>query len=303
MVISYRSRLNVLEPILLVESCIIIAVNAFGLFVIFKSKSLTQLINGQKKLILNQVIIFCLFISHLCLGVVQFCHATTIIAGTSDEDKYNIPNHFKVFLCSLEIMFTIVLSVERFMAVKFPFYYTRHEKTIGRILFTIVIFLSFTALTLFLFYKKLVMIPVLVTFLGGIVIFVSNVSLYRIVKQQRRKILCTMVHNSDEKQNEESKTIKKKQLKSLKVCVSMTATYVVLWVPFVTVSLLNVRLYSVSLTKIASILEPFGYLNAICDVLIYLVMHYEAVRRIFKKSLRCCARTCLLYTSPSPRDS
>jgi len=288
MVNSNRSQLDVLEPILLVESCIIIASNAFGIYIIFKSKTLKRQVNGQKKLNKNhQTIILCLFISHVCLGVVQFMHATTIISGTSDKDIINLFQSMKVFFSSFEILFTVIMSAERFIAVKYPLSYTRHEQIFTGILFSSVAFLSIVALMLFLFYKKLLFLPLLATLFGGVIIFVSNMSLYRIVMQQQRKILSTMVHNSDDRQNEENKTMRKKQVKSLKVCVFMTATYICLWIPFVAVTFSITYYDSHHLVKIASIIEPFGYLNAICDVLIYLVIYSEA-KSITKKTLKCC---------------
>eukprot|EP00111_Clytia_hemisphaerica_P019929 TCONS_00058782-protein len=250
-----------------VECSIVTILNIMASSTIFKSKTLRRF--------LNDYILLSLFITHALVGALNVVTVCMYWAGY----PWSITNYVLITrdsVAGFEIYFTIIQSIERYVAIRKPFFYARLGK-LHAVLFlsaTSVFPLAFcvgriyTAATLFF--------GCLVTILGGIFISATNIFLYRSVKKQCREITKTIIDRSEEKQKDRRKVMKKRKLRSLKMCIYITITYLLTWCPLVAFAIINVMIglniyYIMAATLI-------GFSNGIWDVLIYFYFNAKSWR-------------------------
>lgn len=261
--------------------CILIIIFvSFGIYVLVKTKTIWQA-NESKKLNTYLVIILLLFIAHLGLAVMLFAKGIIIFG------KLNTPttifNEGQFIFSSLEVSYTVMLSLERFLHVRYPFHYRRHENVYMFVFLLTPVILCVISLAL----SPRFLISFVFILLGGLIVLVSNIYLYYTIRKQSFKIKSTMVHRNTKQQIEGESVMRRKQMRSLKICAFMTLTYCLLWFPF---SLLHASpTANETVILLRRIFYLFAYLNALTDVFIYLTLCRNArrvLRLLFKRADR-----------------
>ena len=257
----------------LVECSIVTICNLAALLTIFKSKTLRRLFNDY--------MLLCLFISHGLVGALNVVTVCMYWAGYpwSTTDYVIVTRDI---VAGLEIYFTIIQSIERYVAIRKPFFYARLAK------FHAILFLSVTSILPLAFcvgriYTQATLIfGCLITILGGIFISATNIFLYRSVKKQCKEITKTIIDRSEQRQKDRRKVMRKRKLRSLKMCIYITISYLLTWCPLVVFAIAHVMgwldIYYITAATL------IGFSNGIWDVLIYFYFN-EKARRVLNQLL------------------
>ena len=184
-----------------------------------------------------------------------------------------------------EITFTFILALEQFVAVRQPFFYARLGK-IHALLYLFVTCLIIIAFWIWLYLLKDIFFTVTtgLVILVGFFIFVANTILYKSVKKQCEKINGTIVGHLENKQTARRNRVKKRRLKSLKICIGITASYLLTWFPLSVFIVIDLHLkFSDYLVYIFQI---FFFSNGIWDVVIYFYCNKKARRKLLLMKTR-----------------
>ena len=227
------------------------------------------------------VLLSALFMSHLLNGICIVIYISFDLWLEVSQTTYQVAVTSRDCAISLEINFTIVLSFERFIAVRKPFLYAKLTKIHG----IASIAVAFGLTTFFTVWRqfstKAYFSAFIVITSGGIFIIISNFLLYRSVKKQCCQIAATIVDRSTQKQNERRNEIRKRQLKSLKICLFIASSYILTWFPLIVVTVRN-RNTDISLL-LRKIFAVVSFSNGIWDVLIFFGLNAEARRRLMQR--------------------
>lgn len=186
---------------------------------------------------------------------------------------------------ALAISYTLLLSIDRYLAIKKPFYY-------GTLTSRYILFVNLCAFFVSGTYKTAVvlspvafsMLPPLI-FLVTVVLAVVNSVLYWEVKKQCGTIIATSVHESHQQHQLHVKNVKQRQFKTLKMCVVITVTYTLFWTPFVVLA--GVYFVYEKEKSVWNLKRYFGLvalLDCIVDAIIYMKMNKDVKKEFYKKT-------------------
>ena len=296
--------------IALSQSLLIMFFTFFGIWIIFmtkKRKSRHQNVTS-KRFTINQLLILALFCAHFLVGFSRFSYHVMVLSFGKNK-LAQIFDLGLMFFVGIEIIFTTFIPIERYFTIRFPFHFVANE-TFYRKLYMIIAPLTFVLLIGGLMYVFGFIIPVAFNMLGVLLILVCNFLLFRIIRQQTKKIIATTVDKAaavisttssrqkDDlenrcKENEENRR-QKLQRRSFKICAFMTLTYVFLWIPYFILRFLydsNRDLYRMYF----EIISVLAFLNPIIDVLIYLSWNTDTRKTL--KSIFCKGKSSVRESS------
>ena len=272
----------ILNTIFILEQLLACFLNGLSIIAILKSKTLRTKFNN---LILNF-----LFISHFINGIVGI--VTTVLL--TEQLPVNVINSLFVtrdFCYILAFCFTVLLSIDRYIAVRFPFFYQTLSKKY-QISSVFVIILFNVVFTVWRGFSKSAFIFLMAfTTIGIRIANIANILLFRSVKRQCSAIAATIVldntstqHN---RQQQQRNATMRRSLKSLKLCIIVASSLLLVVMPtFVQPSLIKKFVgkktsddkttdkgISMFITIVASS-------NGLWDVLIFLFINSEARKKV-----------------------
>ena len=276
-----------------IEGALAFMVNSIALTVSLKSKSAGEVFFS------NLVFIF-LFASHVFCGILNIC------VGVVEYDSIRIPGNnisdldgnvtknaihmSRDLLGGFEVIFTILISMERYVAIRKPIYYNNLNAKHGvfAIVCAISIPIGFTMWRAFSASAFLVVSGV--TFIGAIAVTVTNIALYQSIKRHCLHISRNMVASSLEIGIQRQKLeLEQRKLKGLMICVLISATFLISWFPvgikFMVKFLLRINKQRFYWDVVFSILV---FSNSFWDVFIYFYNKKSArqiLRNMFNKVL------------------
>ena len=272
--------MRVSDYLLLIELALSVLLNVFGVSVITSSRSLRSSASNKY--------LCCLFASHML---------TSLSVGTITFTFYAYPEHVwrsivlpREFLTGMELNFTVLLSLDRYVAIQKPFVYAELTAKHGVGAALLLVFLN----TIFVSWLSVSVTGYIfgfcVTCAGCCIVVYSSYCSYRTIKGHCRRIRSVTVASCDEDRQHQRGTLKKRQMRSLKICFLIAVTYLVSWVPLITYTTLNYWLqtyykihFSIDLNNTAIM---FGYTNSLADALIFFYVSSEArksARAIFRR--------------------
>ena len=269
-----------------IQSFFISIFASFGIWIIFKTKKrIRNQDYNSKQFSINQKLILVLFGVHFCLGFTRLCHHTAILICGEKAKVVKYCFLTQQLISSLEIIYTTVIPIERFVTIRFPFHSRTYEQRNQRIYLFVFPLVMVCLFIVSISYSGFgIILPFTLIVSGILTIILCNILLYRIVRRQTKQIAmtrCSLPENWTEncKKPEIQDRRRGIQKRSFKICSLMTLTYVLLWVPFLSsFYLAKFEVYkSVLLTNILGFL---AYLNPIIDVLIYLFWSTETRRTL-----------------------
>lgn len=268
-----KKQIEIANSFIFVEGFILIFLNSVSFCIIVTSRNLRSSFYN--------ILLSALFLSHLLNGICIIIYISFDIWSDVYSKGYTGAIIARDCAISLEINFSILLSFERFIAVRKPFFYAKLTKIHGIASIGVAIGLT-TFFTIFsIFSAKAYLSAFIVITSGGIFIIISNFLLYRSVKKQCSQIAATIVDRSTQKQNEKRNEIRKRQLKSLKICLFIASSYILTWFPLIAVAIGNQKTdTSLLLRKIFAVVS---FSNGIWDVLIFFALNAEARRQLMQK--------------------
>ena len=261
-----------LLAIYLTESVILTLVNLIALYAILNKRILKESFNN--------ILLFILFTLHVLSGISNLANIAMILNGLDGSLGRQLVITARNSIGSAELLFTLLPSMERFVAIRKPFFYAQLGKK-HALLFLGTSFLVLLSFWVALYYSsKAFLVGTTITIFGGIFIVVSNTLLYRSVKKQCRKISRTIVDNSLQRQKAKREDMKQRKLKTLKICIYITLSYLFTWVPLSVC--IVVDLYVKFEVTVIYIFQMFGFSNGIWDVIIYFFLHTKARRKVIR---------------------
>ena len=256
---------------LLVEGCILVIVNATAILVVI----VTTLKKRQSKMIFNNVLLGFLFMSHLLAGAVNALQVIFEVKGETHLALLAVSILY--FLTSLEITFTITISLERYIAIQKPFLYGRLTKTHGACVIVAAPIFSAVFIILQQFSAVVFLVGFGAIFLGAVSIIITNLHLYRSVRGQCVRIKSLTVADTRAEVTQHKADVNKRQLKSLKICLLISVSYVCTWVPLSIYMVVLKTTPGIVLTLYPDVL---GFSNGIWDVLIFFYLNKTARRTL-----------------------
>ena len=256
----------------IVESLLMITCNVLAIKVIVSL--------GKMKTSFYNVVLFLLFVSHLLTALMLFIKASLFLAYFHKDIIEGVVMARDCFI-SLEINFTILLSFDRFVAVRKPFFYGKLTSRHGAAAIAVAIGLTIFFTAWRTVSTKAYMAAFFVVIIGAVLIIVSNFLLYRSVKRQCRQIAATIVDKSSQQQHDKRQEIRKRELRSLKVCLFIASSYILTWVPLIIVQTLhNFQKANekdvISVEILIKFLAILTFTNGIWDVVIFFALNLKA---------------------------
>ena len=239
----------------------------------------------QQQTTLNLKLIVALFLSHVGLGISRLVVDLLMKLGNSKNHTSNtciqIFGLAQYSFSCLEIGFTVIISIERYLTIRFPLNFEKNKKLYQRCYFISPLFLTLILSVGSIFSQDIVLfISWIMALLGVLLILITNGLLYLIVQKHNKSITALMVHPSSKLRIDEVQRRKKRQRRSFKICAMITISYVCLWMPYLTFSMFIGANYILWAT-----LDFLAYFNPLLDVLIYLAWMKNTRRTI--KNLIC----------------
>lgn len=267
---------------LFIQAVIIVIINVFSLWIIIRSGRI------YKKL--QNIYLMGLLLSHGLNGL-SFVLYYVLVNMTSVSKT--LLYHVKMMRDTFYIFsacYTTMIALDRYLAIKRPFYYT----TLGKrfviisnsliVLISVVVKLAFVLTTIT---TTIIAFLVILIFSASVGFF--NYVLYREVKKQYVSINSMTVYHTNEAEAKHKKYIKRRQLRSLKICLLLTFSYVLFWLPYVVTVLLYQMFKTFLMWKVRSCLELFNLFNSIVDVVIYVSLNND-MKQEMKKFFFLCIR-------------
>ena len=240
-----------------------------ALYVNFSSKSLHRRFNDH--------LLALLFITHTTTGVFNVL-IPILIWHRQPWPLVDSVSAVRDCNACLEVTLTIILSIERYVAIRKPFFYARLGKFHAALFMTISMIFPLAFSIWRAFSMSVFFLGCLVTISGGIFISASNIYLYRSVRKQCKGINNTIVDRSENRAKDRKNELRKRKLRSLKICIYITVSYLLTWFPLVIVITLQVLLgIDQNWTFIFAVI---GFSNGIWDVLIFFHLNQKARKRL-----------------------
>ena len=250
-----------------IESAALVVFNLVALYVTVKNKFT---LNRRS---FNELLLQVIFSSHVIVGTSNLVYSALVLSGISSE-KLHFP--LWVFIRdsagAFAIVFTVLLSLDRFLAIRKLFLYQRLGKRHASLALGVTTFLLlgfcaslYVSKTAFFFGCSFVL-------LSGFFILASNALLYRSVRKQCEGIAQTIVVRSEKTQTQKRKDMRRLKLKSLKICIYITASYLLTWGPLAVYIVIDniLQINNLQLTLLSQII---GFSNGIWDALIYFYLN------------------------------
>ena len=219
----------------------------------------------------KDVLLQILFATHMISGMMNLVlHILLLVGVPYKEILYLVFS--RDCIGASTVLLTVLLSLDRFLAIRKPFLYQRLGKPHAVVTLCIAycvlvgfcVSLKFTR-TVFYFGSTFIV-------LGGSYILVSNIFLYQSVKRQCEEISRTIVDPSLERQTQKRNDMRERKLKSLRICIYITASYLLTWFPLAVYLVFDLT-PQINDNTLFVIFQIVGFSNGIWDVLIYFFMN------------------------------
>lgn len=187
--------------------------------------------------------------------------------------------------------YTFLLSMDRYLAIKKPFFYQTISKRFILITNITVILIAPTTAFFFAYDRYTIYFAVFLLVFVSLMLAVFNCVLYFELRKQFQSIRSTSVHKSTEQRKASAKDIKQRQLRALKICVFITVSYIVFWYPFTFSAIFSTTSpQDAKKVLLTNCLEVFGILDSVVDPLICIHLNKSVKRKIrsfFKLIVTC----------------
>ena len=255
------SNAHIILLIFSVESAILVVFNLIALYFTIKNKS------NLNRRCFNELLLQVIFSSHSLCGTMNLIYSTMILSGVKSEElKISLFLRDSVAGCAINV--TFLLSLDRFLAIRKPFLYQRLGKRHASLALGVASFLVL-GFCIFLYFSETVFyLSCTATVLGGFFILVSNALLYHSAKRQCEEISKTIVEQSVQIQRQKRNDMRRRKLKSLKICIYITASYFLTWCPLSVYIFLDLAL-KIANPQLNFLFHIIGFSNGIWDALIY----------------------------------
>jgi len=267
------SAWQIVVGVTLLEGCALVVMNTVAILVITTSKKM--------RTNFNNVILCFLFIFHLCSGI-----SIVVLAALRIKLVYNVQNAEVILLKNIrnscapaEINFTLLMACERYIAIRKPFFYARLTRLHAMITISVSMCVSTGFIVWLHFSMWALFLGVGVTFLGAIFVTVSSIFLYRSIKRQCRSIASTIVHQSSELQSNEREVIKRRELKSLKICCIISISFLFTYIPLIMHGVFRINADPTYLDLLPTLV---GYSNGIWDVFTFFYVNERSRNILFQ---------------------
>ena len=262
---------DVVYLVFFTENLALVIINILASYIIITSKRLRSLFNN--------LLLCMLFLTHVITGLFNIVRCFFLLRWVLDPEASNIIEITRDSFTALEIHLTILLSIERFFAIRKPFVYARLSKIHAGFSISVAVFFSLIFMINRIFWSESIAIATMFVFAGAVLITISNFLLYRSIKRQCHEIAATIVDRSNEQKLRKRKLIKDREMKSLKICLMIAVSYLLTWLVSGYTVLQRVNKYE----NLKFVFAIIGFSNGIWDVLIFFHLNSTArnhVRRI-----------------------
>lgn len=263
--------------VLFCESCLIVILNLIAASVLYKIR---------KRLASFDLILFLsLLVAHISGGISSALFSIFSISTDQSEPYIFASDVIRHFCIASEIMFTINISIERLVSIQAPYIYQRLRTKHFIVPIAVGLILSGVFVTLTYLTSIGYTFGFIVASIGFVWILVSSTILYRSVRKHLKAIESTLVDRSKIQETQRKTGMKRREMKSLKICISISISFLSTWYPLSVYRF--VTHFQNTLGKFVwqdSMFEIFAMTNAIWDVAIlyYLNRHF---REFFWKRL------------------
>lgn len=259
--------------IFFLENLILVVINIFAAHIIVTSKKLRSLFNN--------FLLLLLFITHVTTGSFNLLRCVFLLRWfVVDHEVADAIEITRDSFTALEIHLTILLSMERYFAIRKPFVYARLGKIHALLSIGVAIFFSLLFMVLRIMWSGSIAIATMFVFAGAVAITISNFLLYRSIKRQCREIAATIVDSSNELKLKRQKLVKDREMKSLKICLMIAASYLLTWLVLMSGYTVLQRIKSSQYQNLKFVFAIIGFSNGIWDVMIFFHLNSTARRRI-----------------------
>lgn len=255
------------EATLIVEGCLLMIINTIAVYVVVRLNRKT----------FNNILIGLLFLSHILAGLLN-------ILSTVFEVERRIDLHLQVlttlyFFTAIEVGFTITISMERYIAIRKPFLHQRLNKVHGACAITAAPLGASVFLVCRHFSATAYLVGFSLIIAGAVLVTVSNIYLYSTVKRQCTRIKSLTKANSRQEETLKKAYVTQRRLRSMKICLLISVSYIFTWVPLAIYMLLRKTIDGIVLTLFPDVL---AYSNGIWDVVIFFYLNKTARRHLSK---------------------
>ena len=276
--------------IFIFESVLIITSNTAVIAIIVKASHLLRK--------LHNLYLLTLLISHVFVGLTAICLDLELLI-VENSTHYISPT---IFLISKSIHVAIIVysfvsvvlvTLDRFLAVKFPFLYEKITKRVFAVSLLVGAILPISCLVLSLIglEEMCYTVFVLASFVVVIVLIVSNGMIYILLKKEYAAITKTIVTNRKDDYKHITEKLKKRQCTSVKLCLIIVLSFVICWLPTaVNIGIIAIVGYDghplkskVVLIRTIGLILSYG--NSIIDPITYVLLN-RGVRKEIRKSFR-----------------
>lgn len=248
------------------------------------------LTDRQLKLKLMNVFLIGLFLSYDLLSAVDICRSVFAFLGYSLRPGYNplIGGFVRFVFLRISICFLVLLSIDRYLAVKHPFFYktlTWKHGTVAAIVNAVLSFVCFVNDILMekSYYSVYIYVYNALVAIVAIIITALTWSVYKVAKQQQLQI--SKVTIKDYNKDLETRTAEhrhtKMRVKSMVISLGIVLTFTMFWMPLWVYSFVSPRTGN---DNMAAKLLLFSTLDTIVNPVLYIGLNRE-VRRSFTKRL------------------
>ncbi|XP_057294558.1 cannabinoid receptor 1-like [Hydractinia symbiolongicarpus] len=256
----------------------IVILNLLLLFVIVCNKDLRK--RRSNKFALS------LFTFHALNGISGFIEAGNVIATRKSSMMFREGTwRYYLYLSGQVISGSIFINmllivIDRFMAIRYPFFY-QNVKTRTLILYAFLIGnfpYSLGWIVSSIKHKQVAFLTIAVT-IPPVLSFVvyANSVVYMQTRKQFKDIVKLTISNDHTENTKERQRLAKRQLRSLRVCLSLMLSFLIAWLPLVVLMLfayfvgsscinINLFLYVHALWSLNSVVDPILYASFNRDV-------------------------------------
>lgn len=286
----------VIGSVYIVEQFVSLLFNLLAIYVLLPSlKSSQNSINSFGKL--NGFFLETLFVAHAasCINGLP-AMVVYIYNGARINPYIRTSLVMNEFIFIVEVLTTITLSIDRYIAIRKPFMYQKFTKKHGYLVVSMIFFLSILhTIPAFLFKTTYIAISSLII-IGCIAICICNYRLFKEVKQQCKQISATIVHRDQKSELELKNKINLRLLKSLKMCLVIVLTFLMLWMPYLVILVLTKK--KITNDFLYKLMELIANLNGIFDVLTFFMFRSQA-RQMILELLCLCRKKRECHGGPS----
>lgn len=262
-----------------IEGALLILMNSIAATTILSSKKLRRPFGN--------ILLALLFIAHTICGILSVFFGIMEIEYRGDG-LISIGLVIRDFFAGYEVVYTIFLSIERFVAISNPMFYSKFGKKHAIGFVVIVSSLPVVFVTWRILSSAAFVAVFIVTLVGSILITISNIYLYRSIKRHCQDISSKIVADSQSQKLEKKLLIEKRKMKGLRICVLISASYTISWVPIGVKFFIKFVLGIKKRAYWDAIFTFVAYFNGFQDVFIF--FYVKKTARLQLMSLFCCGK-------------